>query len=205
MDDVPRTAPHGHPSPSRDRRLTPLPALPVTPLAPTSPDPTMTRPTPLLLGAALLLATLPTSALAKDLSGHFGLGFNNQLGGGPALSVRYGIPTGGETPINLIVEGHTGFSSYDGTAGAFAAGGRLLFSTVLEDNMNFYVGAGAGYVMTDGVEVVRLQPLASIDIFLFGLDNLGLTTAFGFDIDVGGDTTGIATTTAALAGVTYWF
>jgi len=165
----------------------------------------MTRPTSLLLGAALLAVMLPSAADAKDLSGHLGIGFNNQLGGGPALSVRYGIPTGDDTPINLIIEGHTGFSSYDGTAGAFAAGGRFLFSTVLEDNLNFYVGAGAGYVMVDGVEVVRLQPLASIDVFLFGLDNLGLTTAFGFDVDVGGDTTGIATTTAALAGVTYWF
>jgi hypothetical protein len=155
--------------------------------------------------AASVFAALPGTAHAKDLSGKFGLGFNNQLGGGPALAVRYGIPTGDDTPFNLIVEGHSGFSAYDGTAGAFSAGGRLLFSTVVEDNMNFYVGAGAGYVMQDGVEVVRLQPLASIDLFLFGLDNLGLTTAFGFDIDVGGDTTGIATTTAALAGVTYWF
>jgi len=155
--------------------------------------------------AAVALLIAPSTAVAKDLKGKFGVGFNNQLGGGPALAVRYGIPTGDENPFNLVVEGHTGFSSYDGTAGAFSAGGRLLFSTVVEDNMNFYVGAGAGYVMQDGVEVVRLQPLASIDLFLFGLDNLGLTTAFGFDVDVGGDTTGIATTTAALAGVTYWF
>ena len=80
-----------------------------------------------------------------------------------------------------------------------------MFSTVVEDNMNFYVGAGAGYVMQDGQEVVRLQPLASVDFFLFGLDNLGFTTAFGLDLDVGGDSPGIATTTAALAGVTYWF
>lgn len=157
------------------------------------------------LGAALAAATVPSSAAAKDLSGKLGLGFNNQLGGGPSLAVRYGIPTGDDNPFNLIIEGNTGFSAYDGTAGAFTAGGRLLFSTVVEDNMNFYVGAGAGYVMNDGVEVVRLQPLASIDLFLFGLDNLGLTTAFGLDLDVGGDTTGIATTTSALAGVTYWF
>ena len=157
--------------------------------------------------AVVTLSTLamPTSAAAKDFKGRFGVGFNNQLGGGPALSVRYGIPTGDENPFNLIVEGHTGFASYEGTAQNFVAGGRLMFSTVLEDNMNFYVGAGAGYVMQDGVEVVRLQPLASIDFFLFGLDNLGFTTAFGLDLDVGGDAPGIATTTAALAGVTYWF
>lgn len=167
--------------------------------------PRSVRPLRFAPAAALFTLALPATASAKDLKGKFGLGFNNQLGGGPALAVRYGIPTGDDNPFNLVVEGHTGFSSYDGTAGAFAAGGRLLFSTVVEDNMNLYVGAGAGYVMQDGVEVVRLQPLASIDFFLFGLDNLGFTTAFGLDLDVGGDTTGIATTTAALAGVTYWF
>jgi hypothetical protein len=162
----------------------------------------------LLLAPAAVLAlisTVPTMAHAKDLSGKFGIGFNNQLGGGPALAVRYGIPTGDDSPLNLVVEGHTGFSAYGGTAQAFVAGGRLLFSTVVEDNMNFYVGAGAGYVMQDGQEVVRLQPLASVDFFLFGLDNLGFTTAFGLDLDVGGDAPGVATTTAALAGVTYWF
>jgi hypothetical protein len=162
----------------------------------------------LLLAPAAVLAltsTVPTMAHAKDLSGKFGIGFNNQLGGGPALAVRYGIPTGDDSPLNLVVEGHTGFSAYEGTAQAFVAGGRLMFSTVVEDNMNFYVGAGAGYVMQDGQQVVRFQPLASVDFFLFGLDNLGFTTAFGLDLDVGGDAPGIATTTAALAGVTYWF
>ncbi len=161
-----------------------------------------------LVAPATVLAlsgTVPTTAHAKDLSGKFGIGFNNQLGGGPALAVRYGIPTGEDSPLNLVIEGHTGFSAYEGTAQAFVAGGRLMFSTVVEDNMNFYVGAGAGYVMQDGQEVVRLQPLASVDFFLFGLDNLGFTTAFGLDLDVGGDSPGIATNTAALAGVTYWF
>jgi hypothetical protein len=153
--------------------------------------------------AVLTAGAVPSAAHAKDLKGKLGLGFHTQVGGGPALAVRYGLPTGDESPFNIIVEGYTGFSTDDGTADEFTAGGRLLFSTVIEDNMNFYVGAGAGYVMQDGVEVVRLQPLASIDIFLFGLDNLGLTTAFGVDLDVGGDTTGVATT--ALAGITYWF
>ena len=152
-----------------------------------------------------LVTAAPSPAHAKDLSGKLGIGFNNQLGGGPALAVRYGIPTAAESPVNIVLEGHTGFAAYEGTAQAFVAGGRLMFSTVVEDNMNFYVGAGAGYVMKDGQEVVRLQPLASVDFFLFGLDNLGFTTAFGFDMDVGGDSPGIATTTAALAGVTYWF
>lgn len=160
-----------------------------------------------VLGVSLAITALlaATPAHAKDLKGRFGMGFNNQLGGGPSLAVRYGLPTGDDNPFNLIVEGHSGFSAYDGTAGAFSAGGRLLFSTVVEDNLNVYVGAGAGYVMNDGVEVVRLQPLCSIDFFLFGLDNLGFTTGFGLDIDVGEATTGIATTTAAMAGVTYWF
>lgn len=173
---------------------------------PTSPAPRARRAaSALALLPLVAFAIAPSASHAKDLSGKFGIGFNNQLGGGPALAVRYGIPTGDDSPLNLVLEGHTGFAAYEGTAQAFVAGGRLMFSTVVEDNMNFYVGAGAGYVMKDGQEVVRLQPLASVDFFLFGLDNLGFTTAFGLDLDVGGDAPGIATTTAALAGVTYWF
>ena len=67
---------------------------------PTSSASTLSSFATLCFGAALAAsATLPAAASAKDLSGRFGVGFNNQLGGGPALAVRYAIPTGDESPL----------------------------------------------------------------------------------------------------------
>ncbi len=151
-----------------------------------------------------MLLTMSTSAFAKDLGGRFGVGFNSSLGQGSALSARYAVPTG-DSPVNVVIEGIGGFTSIDGASTEITAGGRLLVSTVVEDNMNLYVGGGAGYVFGPEGETVRLQPLAAIDFFFFGLDNLGFTTAFGLNIDVGGDYGGVGTTSTAQAGVTYWF
>lgn len=160
------------------------------------------------LGTALacsLWATLlaPGTAAAKDLGGRFGVGFNTSFAGEPAIALRYVVPNDG--PVNILLEGLGGFGVTDGSLSRATAGGRLLVSTVVEDNMNLYLGAGAGYVTSDGLSSVRLQPVAAIDFFFFGLDNLGFTTAFGLDMDVGGTQSGFTTAATAQAGVTYWF
>jgi hypothetical protein len=174
------------------------------PAPPAEPAPaTLRRVLPAGLVAAALLG-ISTPASAKDLGGRFGVGFNSSLGEGSALSARFGVPTG-DSPVNVIIEGIGGFDTLEGESTEITAGGRLLVSTVVEDNMNLYVGGGAGYVFGPTGETVRLQPLAAIDFFFFGLDNLGFTTAFGLNIDVGGNSSGVGTTSTAQAGVTYWF
>jgi len=165
------------------------------------------RPAALLRAAPLALALAmgiaPASAAAKDLGGRFGVGFNTSFAGEPAIALRYVVPNDG--PVNILLEGLGGFGVTDGGLTRATAGGRLLVSTVVEDNMNLYLGAGAGYVTEDGLSSVRLQPTAAIDFFFFGLDNLGFTTAFGLDMDVGGTQSGFTTAATAQAGVTYWF
>lgn len=134
-----------------------------------------------MLACLLLLIAAPASA--KDLNGRLGVGASAQLTGGSALSVRYGLPLGNPL-VNLMVEADVGVDAGP-TATALAAGGRVLYGVVAEDNMNLLVGAGAAYV-TDGLDGhVRVQPSLGAEFFLFGLENLGFDAEIGLDVDVG--------------------
>lgn len=151
--------------------------------------------------AALLLA--PAPALAKDLGNRFALGANAHLGSVPALSVRYGLPTGNPA-VNIQVEAAAGFWTVSNAKADAVAAGRVLYGVVAEDNMNLFLGAGAGANVTAGVANFRVQPVMGADFFFFGLENLGFTAEWGVNIDVGGSTT--AGTSASLGGgVHYWF
>lgn len=155
----------------------------------------------LLLLAALLLA--PHTASAKDLRGRAALGANMQLGSTPALSLRYGLPTGNPA-INIQVEALAGFWKTANTAASATLGGRLLYGVVAEDNMNLFVGAGAGINSVGGLTAVRVQPVMGADFFFFGLENLGFTTEWGLNIDLG-SSSAIGTSASIGAGVHYWF
>ncbi len=159
----------------------------------------------LLLLASILLA-LP--ARAKDLRNRVGLGFNQQVGASPAggvssLSVRYGLPTA-QPVLNVQVEGELGFSGGSGGSGDLYTGGRVLWGVVAEDNLNLYLAAGGGLLRAGGADYVRVEPGIAVDFFLFGLENLGFTTGWGLDLDLGGTTT-VATTASAVVGAHYWF
>ena len=153
---------------------------------------------------AALLCTLPSTALAKDLSGRLAIGLDNTIARTPALSIRYGVPLG--DPLQqLQLEGD--FSTQL-TRGAddqeFFIGGRAMYGVAVEDQLNLYLGTGLGGMSTPEGFTFRLQPGFSVDAFLFGLENLGFTAGFGLNIDLG-ETTGIGTSGAVLGGVHYWF
>ena len=151
--------------------------------------------------AGLLLTASP--AQAKDLGNRFALGANMHLGSVPALSVRYGLPTGNPA-VNIQVEAAAGFWTVSNSKADAVAAGRVLYGVVAEDNMNLFLGAGAGANVTAGVANFRVQPVMGADFFFFGLENLGFTAEWGVNVDVGGSTT--AGTSASLGGgVHYWF
>jgi hypothetical protein len=159
----------------------------------------------LVLPLVLAVGLFPQSAHAKDLRTRVGVGFDQQFGQLSAFSIRYGLPN--ENPaINIQLEGDFGFSQYKdlGDERIFG-GGKLLYGVVVEDNLNLYLGAGGGFMGDGAASVVRIQPLSSVDFFLFGLENLGITTGIGLNIDVGDGGSGVAFTGAANAGVHYWF
>ena len=157
----------------------------------------------------LLLAPLvaPGAAQAKDLRNRLAAGANLHLGSIPALSLRYGLPTP-DPAINVQIEALAGFWAYGDAGTQAVAGGRALYGVVAEDNMNLFLGAGAGVVSqtasgtTDSV--VRVQPVMGADFFFFGLENLGFTTEWGINIDLG-SSSGAATSAALGGGVHYWF
>ncbi|NOY25076.1 MAG: hypothetical protein GXP62_04300, partial [Oligoflexia bacterium] len=78
----------------------------------------------LVLLAGLLIT--PRTANAKDLRGRAALGANLQMGSTPALSLRYGLPTGNPA-VNIQVEALAGFWKTADTAASATFGGRLLY------------------------------------------------------------------------------
>lgn len=145
----------------------------------------------------LALLLLPSPALAKDLRGHLGMGFvlpvavpvgEGETAALPMLSLKYGFPTG-DPKMNIALQAEVGAAWQSGADAVIHAGGRLSFGVVAEDNMNLFLGAGAGVDVQAGATVFRVQPVMGADFFLFGLENLGFTAEWGVAVDLGATTT----------------
>lgn len=155
---------------------------------------------PLLLAALLLL---PDLALAKDLRQRVGVGMSRGLSPVGALSVRYGLPAK-EPAVNFQAELVAGASVLAGSADTIFVGARGLYGVVAEDNMNLYLGVGAGYLQEGDRTGLRVQPAASMQFFPFGLENLGISAEMGLNFDyVGG--LDIVTSAVPAACVHYYF
>lgn len=139
----------------------------------------MLRFTPLILAAFALMA-LPTQA--KDLTSRLGVGYADQFGvegGLPSLAVRY-YPN-----PELGVAAHLGVDTEKDNSkfGFMAKVFRILF---MEDNMNFYMGAGAGLISREQAggtndSGFELSGYFGGEFFFTGLDSLG----FSFEAGVG--------------------
>ena len=155
-----------------------------------------------------LLHLLAHDAHARDLHGRVGIGFEDQLAAGAgsgAVSARYWLPTSGasdgaRTP-HVGVELDLGLDVREGGAGA-SVGARALYAFLLEDNLNLYVGGGLAWL--GATSAVRVQPAVGAEFFLFGLENLGITTEWAMNLDLGEDVS-LTTPGNAVAGVRYYF
>ncbi len=163
----------------------------------------------LALSTALLA---PGSVQAKDLRNRVGVGFNNQFGGVPSLSARYGLPMPDQV-INTQVELLFGMDldGDDSTTDSISAGARLLYGLVAEDNMNLFAAAGLGWVSysnpssSSSVSALRVQPGLSAEFFFFGLENLGFSADWGLNIDLGSPTGMASFTSVPGMGLHYYF
>ena len=131
--------------------------------------------------ALVCLATLfiffGVSAQAKDMSNRLGVGYKNQFSFNlPAIAVQY-YP-GAELGLAAVV----GVDTQQGASrfGAMLKLNRIVFS---EDNLNFYMGIGAGLVSleTAGTNQSGFQLMAygGAEFFFAGLENLGFSFEFG--------------------------
>jgi hypothetical protein len=153
-----------------------------------------------------LLALLSSpDAHAKDLRGHFAIGFENQLSGMPALSAKYAFPTS-QSQLNAQLQVVAGWSVEPSADNQSFCGARGLYGVVAEDNLSLLVGAGLGYARSGGSAAFRVEPLMSAEFFLFGLENLGLTLQWGLQLDLGSSGTAFRSMgSGAAIGAHYWF
>ena len=161
-----------------------------------------------LLALALLL---PSSADARDLRERIGVGYSNQFSGsesGGSLSVRYHLPTRSST-IRMSVEATAGFSLYSNpkVSDAWFGGARLLYGLVAEDNMTLYTAVGGAVASLDGTNTIfRFQPAMGAQFFLYGLENLGFSTEWGGNVDLGDPSSSLSSVSGGPAvAVHYYF
>ena len=131
----------------------------------------------LATGLVLVLSFFTPNAQAKELANRLGVGYKNQFSFDmPAIALQY-YP-GSDLGLAAVV----GVDTQQGASrfGAMLKLNRIIFS---EDNLNFYMGIGAGLISqeTAGVNSSGFQLMAygGAEYFFSGLDNLGFSFEFG--------------------------
>ncbi len=145
---------------------------------------------------ALLLLAAP--AEAKDLRGRAGVGFTHTFGQPTSIGLRYTF--GAKQPTATVQLGLDAGFDLGGDTDAWYGGARLRWGFVAEDNMILHAGVAAGWA--GGVDAARVQPTIGAQVFLFGVENLGIEVDFGANVDIGAPVT---VQTVASVGATYWF
>lgn len=139
----------------------------------------------LVLVGLICLAFPEGYVLAKDLTNRLGVGYANQFSEDlPSLAVRYyPNPQLGLTAALGVDTGDDG----SGAPSKFGFMVRLFKIIFVEDNMNFYMGTGAGLlsredrVSNETDSGFELTGFAGGEFFFPGLDSLG----FSFETGVG--------------------
>ena len=129
-----------------------------------------------VLGLGLLMAA---GAQAKELTNRLGVGFSDQFGESlPSLAVRYYPSANLGLSASLGVDTEKDNSRF----GFMARMHRVIF---MEDNLNFYMGAGAGILSVETAgkneSGFELSGFFGAEFFFYGLDSL----AFMFEGGVG--------------------
>lgn len=120
---------------------------------------------------SFLFFAAPQMAFAKDLTSRLGIGFKNQSSADlPGIAVQYW--PGAELGLSATVALDTQTNN-----SKFSAMGKIYRVIFPEDNLNFYMGAGAGVL---SVEVTgnnqsgfELSGFAGVELFIPGLDSVG--------------------------------
>lgn len=131
------------------------------------------------LALALLFASTPTVVHAKDLTSRLGLGYSEQFSTElPSVALRYWPDPKFGLGAALGVDTEDDNSRFGFMVRLY----RIIFT---EDNMNFYMGTGAGLISietaNDNNSGFELNGFFGGEFFLPGLDSLG----FSFEAGVG--------------------
>ncbi len=133
---------------------------------------------PLLALAAFCFTVAVTVVVeAKDLTNRLGIGYKNQSSVDlPGIAVQYWPGPDLGLSATLAVDTQTSNSKF----GAMLKLYRVIFP---EDNLNFYLGAGAGLLSTEtngqNQSGFEMMGFAGAEFFLPGLENLGFSLEAG--------------------------
>ena len=158
----------------------------------------------------LILGVLASSALAKDLKGNLGVGFNSQFSPEnlDSLSGKYWINN------ELAVQGLFGFNFSDSSdeSNDLEIGGKLYFKIKDEENLHVDIIAGVGFFRSDPdkgstKDGTWVNAGVGLEYFFSGLPNLGFSTEVGVTFtDYDHDTSfGSTADTFVGAGIHYYF
>ena len=170
------------------------------------PDSGPTRKKKLLVIATTLAATgaafVPTQqALARELQGRLGLGYNSEFADGavPSLSLKYALARDLGTELVLGVN----TAAPTATVGAFKLSKGLFFET----NLNFSAFAGAGMVSANGNSGFEGLAGFSLEFFIPGLESVGFTSDMGVSLGNGSGSFALRTLGVSFlnAGIHFYF
>lgn len=131
----------------------------------------------ILLAVLLSVLAVAPQALAKDLSNRLGIGYKNQFGADvPGVAVQY-YP-GSDLALSAVLGVDT-----QATQSRFGFMAKLHKIVFQEDNLNFYMGAGAGLLSQETAgrtdSGFELMGFGGSEFFLPGLENLGFSFEMG--------------------------
>ena len=159
----------------------------------------------LVLLTFLAGVSFPNSASAKDMSHRLGLGYKNQFGVDlPGIAAQY-YP-GPDIAVSGVLGVDT--QALNSRFGLMGKVHRIVFH---EDNLHFYLGAGAGILsaQTNGStdSGFELLGFGGVEFFFAGLENLGFSFEFGADIDSMSSAVRFRTVgdSPLRAGITFYF
>lgn len=132
----------------------------------------------------LIICAFSTSAFAVDLANRLGVGYTDQMSESlPSITARY-YPNA-NTGLSLALGVDT--KENDSKFGLMAKLYRIVFT---EDNLNFYVGGGAGLLSVERFDGTQFQSRSGFELLAFlgvefffsGLENLGFTFETGVGV-----------------------
>ncbi|MDX9730356.1 MAG: organic solvent tolerance protein [Bdellovibrionales bacterium] len=148
---------------------------------------------------------LSTFAEAKDLSNRLGIGYKNQSSADlPGIALQYWPGPDLGFSVTLGLDTQTSNSKF----GAMAKIYRVIFP---ENNLNFYLGAGAGVLSVETAgnneSGFELMGFAGVEFFLPGLENVGFSFEAGTAITSASSGTRFRTVgdSPTRAGVIFYF
>jgi hypothetical protein len=133
--------------------------------------------------ALLILASswVPSPALARDLQGRLGLGYNNQFANRdgtnhvPGISLKYGF--------TRDLAGAAVFGIATTNPGNSVTALKFFKNLFFETNLNFYFLLGAGMLTSDRNTGTELLGGFGAEFFIPGVESLGFSFETGGSLD----------------------